>query len=288
MTSRICILALSVFIHAAILALLPRWDAAARSATPREIPIRVALHAPRSPEPFSGVASPPVADVPPPPEKAVERPEPRNETPVAAQDTEMVRTADPPDPEHERSIEPAPKPLRDIRPAKKTPPRRRTPDRRPASAHASPAPDGRRVRPLPAASVNPASDPASDPASEPANEPASPTNAGGDSGRSVPSNPASGAPGDGAERILSISEASPVRRTPPGYPLASRVRGEEGTAVLVAQVANGRVLSVAVETSSGFDRLDAAARFAVLRWTFASKEPIRVRIPVSFRLTDVK
>jgi TonB family protein len=66
------------------------------------------------------------------------------------------------------------------------------------------------------------------------------------------------------------------------------VRGEEGTAVLVAQVANGRVLSVAVETSSGFDRLDAAARFAVLRWTFASKEPIRVRIPVSFRLTDVK
>ena len=284
MTSRICILALSVFIHAAILALLPRWDDAARLATPREIPIRVALHAPRSPEPFSGVASPPVADVPPPPEKAVERPEPRNETPVAAQDTEMVRTADPPDPEHERSIEPAPKPLRDIHPAKKTPQRRRTPDRRPAPAHESPAPDGRHARPLPAASV----DPASDPASEPASEPASPTNAGGDSGRPVLSNPASGAPGDGAERILSISEASPVRRTPPGYPLASRVRGEEGTAVLVAQVANGRVLSVSVETSSGFDRLDAAARFAVLRWTFASKEPIRVRIPVSFRLTDVK
>jgi len=275
-TSRICILALSVFIHAAILALLPRWDAAARIAKSREIPIRVALHAPRSPEPFSGTASPQVADVPPPPEKAVERPEPRNETPAAAPDTEMVRTADPPDPEHERSVESAPKPLRDIRPAKKATPRRRTPDRRPASANVSPAPDGHPARPLPAASVDPAS------------EPANPTNAGGDSGRPVPSNPASGAPGDGTERILSISEASPVRRTPPNYPLASRVRGEEGTAVLVAQVANGRVLSVSVETSSGFDRLDAAARFAVLRWTFASKEPIRVRIPVSFRLTDVK
>ena len=286
MTSRICILALSVFIHAGILALLPGWDSAApRLATPKDTPIRVALHAPRSPEPAAGVASPPVADVPPPPEKAMERPEPHNETPAAAPDTEMVRTADPPDPEHERSIEPASKPLRDIRPAKKTPPqRRRTPDRRPASAHASPAPDGSPARQLPAAAV----EPASEPASESASGSASPTNAGGDSGRPVPSNPASGAPVNGAERILSISEASPVRRTPPGYPLASRVRGEEGTAVLVAQVANGRVLSVAVETSSGFDRLDAAARFAVLRWTFASKEPLRVRIPVSFRLSGVK
>ena len=273
MTSRMGILALSIFIHALILALLPRWDsAAARLPTPREAPIRVALHAPRSPEPVAVAASSPVADVPPPPEKAAERPEPRNETPAAAQDTEMVRTADPPGPEPERSVEPAPKPLRDIRPAKKPTPRRRIPEQRQAKAHASPAPDKFPARQLPAASA----------------EPADTTNAGNDPGRPAPSNPASGAPGGRAQQILSISEASPVRRTPPGYPLASRVRGEEGTAVLVAQVANGRVLSVAVETSSGFDRLDAAARFAVLRWTFASKEPIRVRIPVSFRLTDVK
>ncbi len=267
-----CILALSIFIHAAILALLPRWDsAAALLPTPRENRIRVALHAPRSPEPAAGDTTP-VADVTPSHEKAMERPEQRNETPAAAPGAENVRTADPSGPEPERSIEPAPKPLQDIRPAKKTAPRRRIPERRQASAHASPASGGR-----PAASV------------EPASEPASPTNAGKDPGRTAPSGgPFSGAPGDGAERILSISEASPVRRTPPSYPLASRVRGEEGTTVLIAQVANGRVLSVTVETSSGFDRLDAAARFAVLRWTFASKEPLRVRIPVSFRLAEAK
>ena len=275
-----CILALSIFIHAAILALLPRWDsAAALLPTPRENPIRVALHAPRSPEQFAR-DTPPVADLTPSPEKAMERPEPRNETPAAAPGAENVRTADPSGPEPERSIEPAPKPLQDIRPAKKTAPRRRIPERRQASAHASPSPDGR-----PAASV----EPASEPASELASESASPTNAGKDPGRTAPPGGSfSGTPGDGAERILSISEASPVRRTPPGYPLASRVRGEEGTTVLVAQVANGRVLSVTVETSSGFDRLDAAARFAVLRWTFASKEPLRVRIPVSFRLAEAK
>ena len=268
-----CVLALSVFIHTVILALLPRWDsAAARLPTPREAPIRVALHAPRSPEPVAGDASP-VANVPPPSEKAMERPEARNETPSAAAPVaEMVRAAVPPVPEPERSIAPAPKPLRDNRPAKKPTPRRRIPERRQAKAHASPVPDEFPARQLPAASA----------------EPADTTNAGNDPGRPAPSNPASGAPGGRAEQILSISEASPVRRTPPGYPLASRVRGEEGTTVLIAQVANGRVLSVTVETSSGFDRLDAAARFAVLRWTFAPKEPLRVRIPVSFRLTDVK
>lgn len=69
-----------------------------------------------------------------------------------------------------------------------------------------------------------------------------------------PSNPASGAPGGGRSKFF----RSPKRRPSAGlnYPLASRVRGEEGTAVLIAQVANGRVLSVTVETSSGFDRLN--------------------------------
>lgn len=275
MTSRICILALSIFIHAVILALLPRWDsAAARLEAPRETPIRVALYAPRTPEPSADDALP-GADVTPSPEKAMERPEARNETPsTAAPDAEMVRTADPSSPEPERSIDPAPKPRQDVRPAKKPAPRRRIPERRTREAHVPPAslPDSRPSRQVPVAPV----------------ESAGRAIAEDDPWRPARTNPASDAPGDGAERILSISEASPVRRTPPGYPLASRVRGEEGTAVLIAQVANGRVLSVAIETSSGFDRLDAAARFAVLRWTFASKEPLRVRIPVSFRLTDVK
>ncbi len=270
-----CILALSIFIHAGILALLPRWDsAAARLPTPRETPIRVALHAPRSPEPAAGDAAT-VAEFPPSSEEAME-PEPRNETPAAgAKGAQMVRPADPSNSEPERNIEPAPHPRQGIRPAKQpTVPRRRVPDRRTKGAHASPAPSpaGRPARQVPVATGESAG------RAIPEDDP----------GRTAPPMPASGAPDNQAERILSISEASPVRRTPPGYPLASRVRGEEGTTVLVAQVANGRVLSVAVETSSGFDRLDAAARFAVLRWTFASKEPLRVRIPVSFRLTELK
>ena len=46
----------------------------------------------------------------------------------------------------------------------------------------------------------------------------------------------------------------------PAYPPASRRMGETGTVVMLLTVAeNGRVIDAALDTSSGFDRLDQAA-----------------------------
>jgi len=79
--------------------------------------------------------------------------------------------------------------------------------------------------------------------------------------------------------------------TPPVYPPASRRRHEEGIVVLRALVSpSGRTEEVAVHRSSGFHRLDEAARLAVLDWRF---EPARraavpvaswVEVPVRFHL----
>lgn len=79
----------------------------------------------------------------------------------------------------------------------------------------------------------------------------------------------------------------------PAYPLAARRRGEEGTAVLRAQVQpDGRCHQVEVAVSSGHPLLDRAAMAAVRGWHFV---PARrngaavaawVDIPVVFKLRD--
>jgi protein TonB len=77
----------------------------------------------------------------------------------------------------------------------------------------------------------------------------------------------------------------------PAYPSVSRRAGEQGRVVLRVLVsAAGRADEVQVRTSSGFARLDDAARETVQRWKFVSAkrgaEPIAawVLIPISFRL----
>jgi len=77
----------------------------------------------------------------------------------------------------------------------------------------------------------------------------------------------------------------------PVYPSFSRRAGEEGTVSLRVRVGvEGRALAVEVARSSGFPRLDEAARDAVSRWRFV---PARrgdnavdswVLVPVSFQL----
>ncbi len=55
----------------------------------------------------------------------------------------------------------------------------------------------------------------------------------------------------------------------PPYPPMSRRLGETGQVMLRVQVnAQGAVLDVAIEQSSGYPRLDAAARAAVMKWRF--------------------
>jgi protein TonB len=77
----------------------------------------------------------------------------------------------------------------------------------------------------------------------------------------------------------------------PIYPEESQTAGEEGTVILRVEVtADGLPASVTIAKSSGYFRLDQAARRAVLHWKFhpalAAGTPIRseVETPVHFTL----
>lgn len=61
-----------------------------------------------------------------------------------------------------------------------------------------------------------------------------------------------------------------ISADPPRYPLDSRRKREQGTVILqVLLSADGRVASVSVSQSSGFERLDKAALDAVRRWRWS-------------------
>lgn len=73
-----------------------------------------------------------------------------------------------------------------------------------------------------------------------------------------------------------------VAGKPPRYPVDSRRKREQGTVVLAITLApDGGVESIAVSQSSGFARLDNAARDAVKGWrwkpTIRGGQPVRVR-----------
>jgi periplasmic protein TonB len=92
----------------------------------------------------------------------------------------------------------------------------------------------------------------------------------------------------GAPRDLKTST-----RTEPTYPPASRRAGEEGTVRLKVLVdESGRPKDVQVAQTSGFNRLDEAAKQAVRRWRFQAANdgngPISVwtQVAITFRLTE--
>lgn len=77
----------------------------------------------------------------------------------------------------------------------------------------------------------------------------------------------------------------------PAYPVASRRLGEEGKVVLRVKVSRGGTpLAVEIRQSSGYARLDEAARAAVEQWHFVparrGDEPIEswVSVPIVFSL----
>jgi protein TonB len=74
----------------------------------------------------------------------------------------------------------------------------------------------------------------------------------------------------GAQMVLTDRPAAPdVGNSPPYYPPVARALGEEGEVDLAVQVlANGAVGRVVVARSSGFPRLDEAARQSLLSWHF--------------------
>jgi protein TonB len=80
-----------------------------------------------------------------------------------------------------------------------------------------------------------------------------------------------------------------IRAAPPVYPKESQRRREHGTVVLRVLVdAQGRPAQIQIEESSGFERLDTAAREAVAKFLFRPYEvngvaqPAQVLIPIGF------
>jgi protein TonB len=60
-----------------------------------------------------------------------------------------------------------------------------------------------------------------------------------------------------------------LNNPPPSYPAVSKRAGEQGRVMLRVHVdAMGAVEEIEVQASSGFARLDEAARSAVRRWRF--------------------
>jgi protein TonB len=86
-------------------------------------------------------------------------------------------------------------------------------------------------------------------------------------------------------------DAAYLRNPPPRYPPISRRLGEQGTTRLRVCVAvDGKPTSVDLQSTSGFDRLDDAARESVRSWTFVparrGSEPVAdcVVVPIRWRL----
>lgn len=118
-------------------------------------------------------------------------------------------------------------------------------------------------------------------------------------GRQAPAS----APSDAAPAPVSAPAASPVtaprfdadylQNPKPLYPPLSRRLGEEGKVLLRVRVsAQGEALAVEINRSSGFARLDEAARITVARWRFV---PARqggealessVLVPLTFALDN--
>lgn len=88
-------------------------------------------------------------------------------------------------------------------------------------------------------------------------------------------------------------DADYLQNPAPMYPAASRRRGEEGKVVLRVRVsAQGTSLAVEIKQSSGFARLDEAARAAVEKWRFVparqGSEAVEatVLVPLNFTLDN--
>lgn len=100
-----------------------------------------------------------------------------------------------------------------------------------------------------------------------------------------------GGKADAAETRQASFDANYLHNPKPVYPRISRTMHEEGRVMLRVQVsADGKALQVEINKSSGFPRLDRAARDAVTRWQFVparqGQENVTswVIVPINFNL----
>lgn len=110
------------------------------------------------------------------------------------------------------------------------------------------------------------------------------TGGGGGTGAASGSGTGEGTGSGEVSGIADVNSLEVTHKVLPDYPAFSRKRKEEGTAVIIAAVENGRVQSVEIEKTSGYDRLDNSALRAVKGWRFRHKGRIRVRIPFVFKI----
>lgn len=113
----------------------------------------------------------------------------------------------------------------------------------------------------------------------------------------TPATPVTGTAIESAPRVEAPVEVPPrhdvayLQNPAPAYPVLSRRRREEGTVYLQVWVGkSGNPDKIAIARSSGFSRLDEAARQTVMRWRFVparrgnTEIDAQVTVPVVFRL----
>ncbi len=230
------------------------------------VPVRLLLSEPAAPVP------PTQPTLPKPEQPPAVRPEPRR--PEARPEPARVETA--PTPQPMPPAAPSTAPSRELAPTPLVPPAAS------AASTAAPAP------PVPAAVSNaaPPSPPAPRAAAVPTPSPAAPPTS------AAPLAPApvqAAAAPPPTPRVMGTLRPGSCPR--PAYPEISRRLEEEGTVVLRFLVApDGKVLQAEVEKSSGFRRLDDAARNGLANCTFEPAtidgKPVRTwaTVPYTWRL----
>ncbi len=90
---------------------------------------------------------------------------------------------------------------------------------------------------------------------------------------------------------LPSSDADYLQNPKPVYPAMSKRLGEQGkTVVRVLIGVDGLPKSASIRTSSGYERLDEAARAAVLTWRYVPgkrngvAEPMEFNVPINWIL----
>lgn len=204
-------------------------------------------------------------------------------TSASTQPTSASPPAASPEPPRPTPPEPPPTPppqpaVEQVAPAPRKPPVRRNPmpeKRRTPSPSVLTVPRPEPVAPAPAPPESPV-------AQEAAASPAVPASSGGAA-------VAAAGPGMPAALVPPLFHADYLDNPAPPYPSTSRRRGESGRVLLRVFVsADGKAERVEINTSSGFELLDAAAREAVARWRFvpARRGPEKVAawvlVPISF------
>lgn len=100
--------------------------------------------------------------------------------------------------------------------------------------------------------------------------------------------------GEAGSQVAASSRPARVLQAPrPDYPVISRDLGEQGVVMLrLAIDADGKLLRTELQKSSGFTRLDKAARDSVARWQFQAAlengQPVAAQLvlPVRFSLDE--